>query len=195
MKREWTDKSLIETLRSKNDQEVNEAFKYLFRNYFPSIRNYITTNHGTIDDAEDIFQDGLIVLYKKVRDENFELTSALKTYVYSICKYIWFNRVRKKKEVELEEGTDFPLPDQDQLTMLIKTEAGELIADLFGELGEECKNLLTLFYYERRKMKDIAQQLSLASEQVAKNRKSRCLKKLRALVMQSTHYQDILRSS
>lgn len=195
MKREWTDESLIKTLRSKNDQEVNEAFKHLFRDYFPSIKNYITANNGTIDDAEDIFQDGLIVLYKKVRNENFELTSALKTYVYSICKYIWFNRVRKKKEVELEEGADFLLPDEDQLTILIKTEAGELIADLFGELGEECKNLLILFYYKRKKMKEIAQQLQLVSEQVAKNRKSRCLKKLREKVMESPYYQDILRSS
>ncbi|MEM9821270.1 MAG: sigma-70 family RNA polymerase sigma factor [Bacteroidota bacterium] len=192
---EWTDESLIKSLRSNNDLEVNAAFKFLFREYFPSIKNYILSHRGTVKDAEDIFQDGLIVLYKKVRNEDFELTSALKTYVYSICKYIWYNRVRKKKEVELEEGTDFILPDEDQLTILIKSEAGELIADLFGELGEECKKLLVLFYYDRQKMKAIAQQLNLVSEQVAKNRKSRCLKKLREMVMQSTHYQDLFRSA
>lgn len=193
--REWTDKSLIAQLKSADDQEVNKAFKILFQEYYQSIKHFILSNNGTVNDAEDIFQDGLIVFYKKVRSGKLELTCSLKTYLYSICKYLWFNKIRKKKEFDLDGDEDFVLIEESQLETLIKTETGELVADLFGELGEECKSVLVLYYYEQLKMREIAQRMQLASEQVAKNKKSKCMKKLRTIVLESSFYQELLRSS
>ncbi len=192
---EWTEESLIDQLKSADDLVVNQAFKLLFREYYPTIKSFILSNNGTVRDAEDIFQDSLIIFYKKIRSGQLELTCALKTYIYSICKYLWFNKIRKKKELELEEGEDFILIEESHLEVLMKTERGELVADLFGRLGTECQSILILFYYEHRRMKEIAKELKLVSEQVAKNKKSKCMKKLKAIVLESPFYQKLLKSS
>ena len=44
-------------------------------------------NNGNEDDAKDIFQESIIVLYEKVKAGKFELSSKLKTFIYSVCSF------------------------------------------------------------------------------------------------------------
>ena len=69
------------------------------------LKRYVLKNSGDKDDAKDVFQNTLIVFYKKVLIENFELSSKISTYLFSIAKNLWLKKLRdeKFKRIKLEE--------------------------------------------------------------------------------------------
>jgi DNA-directed RNA polymerase specialized sigma24 family protein len=67
-----------------NDSE--NILKRVYVAYFPMVLQLIINNNGTADDAKDIYQEAIIVLYNKVKSGKFELSSKLKTFLYSVCR-------------------------------------------------------------------------------------------------------------
>src|SRR5687767_7786745 len=82
-------------LQLKNGDST--SFKQLYKTYFPSVALYVKQNMGNTADAEDLFQEAILVLVQKVRQPEFALTSSLKTYLYAIAKNLWLKRLRDNK--------------------------------------------------------------------------------------------------
>jgi RNA polymerase sigma factor (sigma-70 family) len=163
-----TDKDIIEQLRLN---KYSVALKGLY-NVFPLVKKHIKANSGTGSDAEDILQDALVILCKKVQAENFLLTAPLKNYLFAIAKNCWLQELRQRKKLPVGES-----PGE-----IIQTETGEepgfiLAKAAFDLLGEKCRQLLILFYFKKESFKKIATQLSFSDEKTAKNQKYRCLQK------------------
>jgi RNA polymerase sigma factor (sigma-70 family) len=163
-----TDQQIIEHL--KNDRYSN-ALKGLY-NSLPVVKSYILENNGTPDDAMDIFQDALVILYKKVRQPDFKLSTNLKHYLLSIAKNCWFYELRQRKK--LPQG---PGPSDIAETVTSEEDEFMLANRAFNLLGKKCKQLLILFYFKKQSFKEIAASLSFSNENVAKNQKYRCLQK------------------
>ena len=62
-----SDHNILNRLKS----EEGASFELLYEFYFPSIAAYIKLNSGNYEDAEDIFQETIIVLLHKVRQPDF----------------------------------------------------------------------------------------------------------------------------
>ncbi|HET6996503.1 MAG TPA: sigma factor, partial [Chitinophagaceae bacterium] len=72
-------------------------------------RKIVVSNGGNAQDAEDIFQEALIIVCRKVKDPGFQLTAQLSTYLYSVSRFLWKDELRKRKSfapVNLESGLD-----------------------------------------------------------------------------------------
>ena len=193
--RKYSDQELIQLLASANNKDNDQALRYMYIHYFDLIQELVLKNSGTAENVADIFQDGLIAIYNKAKDPQFKLTSSLATYLYTICRNLWFKQIRaEKREVKLED-TALQIADDQELNLqaLIRTERGELIADLMEQMGEDCKNILLYFYYEQLRMKEIVKRMNLSGEAVAKNKKANCMKRLRKKVMESPLYKSILK--
>ena len=76
------------------------------------------------------------------------------------------------------------------MNVLEKGERSEIIANLIEKMGEECRQLLLYFYFDRFRMKRIMELMGFSSEQVTKNKKSRCMKKLRAMAEEDVIFKD-----
>ena len=85
------EKQLLEGL-ALNDGTVIEA---IYRDNYPMIQAFILNNNGNSDEARDIFQEAMIVIYEKALSGNFELNCLLKTYIYSVCRRIWLKRLQQ----------------------------------------------------------------------------------------------------
>jgi len=181
------DQNIIERIRSDSRSIKNRALEELYISYYPIIKNYINKNSGNDIEAEDIFQDAVIVLYTKVRQEDFELSCALKTFIYSICRNLWLNRLKTKGKI-LSLSEDFKETEiqAEDLEILDPNTKHKKIRALFDHIDEKCKNVLYNFYFHRMSMQAIANDMGFANAQVAKNKKSRCLKKLKNLVFNKT---------
>ena len=80
--------------------------------------------------------------------------------------------------------------EQPAVTADVAMEMGQTKVDLMKvieELGENCKKILLLFYFENRSMKEIVAHLPYENEQVVRNKKSKCLKKLEQLITNDTN--------
>lgn len=189
----WSDEEIIFCLQGEGEKR-DLALKQLYTQLYPFIRSYIQKNNGTDEDAADVFQDAIIVFYEKVRLHQFKLSSSIRTYMYSVCKHLWLNKLRaQKKVIGLTDESEIITIDPLSLSVIGSNERNEYLMYLLESLGKDCKKILVLYYYERLKMKEIAHLMNFANDQVAKNKKSSCLKKLKSIVSGSPRLKDILK--
>ncbi len=163
-----TDQKIIEHLRNN---KYSMALKGLY-DLLPAVNRYIKTNSGSADDARDIFQDALVVLYKKVQSGDLILTVPLKVYLLAIAKNCWLQELRLRKKIPTV------VVAYDVAETSVDDEPGFIAATAaFNLLGEKCKQLLILFYFKKQSFRQIAAVLSFSNEKIAKNQKYRCLQK------------------
>lgn len=163
-----TDTEIIDQLKK---DKFSKAIKGLY-SVLPSVKQYIKANNGSGEDAKDVFQDALVVLYKNVQAGEFVLSVTLKTYLMAVVKNCWLRELRKRKKLPPGEA---PVDIADTLP---KEEPGFSNAKAaFNLLGEKCRQLLILFYFKKKSFKEIAMALSFSDERVAKNQKYRCMEK------------------
>ena len=58
----YSDEAIIEGLRLRKENII----KFVYREFFPMARHLIVHNSGTDQDAEDVFQDALVIVYKRI---------------------------------------------------------------------------------------------------------------------------------
>jgi RNA polymerase sigma factor (sigma-70 family) len=181
------DEMLIQYLQQGDSHEVDDTLSYLHRKVYAMTERFVIKYKGTSPDAEDIFQDGMVALYKIARLGKLAPGTNVEAYLFSICKNLWFKQLRKRHEtVELSAELN-AVPELDGLPLysLLSDEKQNAFAKLIGLFGADCKTVLVAFYYDKLRMTKIAELLGYANEQVAKNKKAECMKKLKTLLNDS----------
>ncbi len=180
------DLQLLERLRNSD----KDALVLLYKNHHVMIRQYVLKNSGSLEDAEDLLQDALVVLWQKVQQGNFTLSSKLSTFIMAVCKNLWLKRLSKNSRIEPEE---FILP---HLHKVHEEHAENMdfkhLQKALDEIGDTCKQVLLLFYFEGRDMEHIARQMQFANADTAKAKKYQCFKKLETLVKSRFEKSDFI---
>lgn len=182
-KESFTDAELVDSLVQNNNSDA--AIRFLYREHFELLSRYVLNNSGSEQDAEDIFQEVIIAFVNLAKAGKFRGESTIKTFLFSLNKNIWLNELKRRGRAMAREEKYERLNEQSSLTADQSMELRQSKADLskvMDELGENCKKILLLFYYENRSMKEIVKFLPYENEQVVRNKKSKCLKKLEQLV-------------
>ncbi len=165
----------LKTIGYLKEGKINLAMKSLYK-VFPSIKTYITKNSGSKEDAEDIFQESIFILYEKVQKENMNFNQGIHAYLMTISKNLWYNQLRK-----IKKGNELNFEPSDEIEDLeLEDKKYNLSEKAFKSLGEKCQELLLLFYYYKKSMQEIAKKLDFSNEKVAKNQKYKCLEKAKA---------------
>jgi RNA polymerase sigma factor (sigma-70 family) len=178
----YSDQKLLEGLKEKR----TDCIRYMYREYFPLIRSIVFKNSGTIQDVEDIFQDGLIVLYQKARNGDLQLSCSLKTFFFSVCQNLWFARLDRKWRLLYQDNIihepSVPYEPEDggrEEETIVKTRICQMH---FLSLPEDCQRVLKLFI-DRVPLKVIADLMGFKNESYAKTRKYMCKKMLRKRIL------------
>ena len=179
MKSELTEQALLSGL-TNNDQK---AIEYIYKMNFPVIQSLVVSNNGTYDDARDIFQEAMIVLYENTRSESFVLTCQIKTYVYSICKRLWLKRLQYNNRFTTQvDSLEETVPVEEDIENQEKRNADFVIMDrAMGSLGEPCKGLLEAYYLQKKSMQAIADSFGYTNAENAKTQKYKCLVRLKKI--------------
>ncbi len=180
--KKYDTQSLITSIL-KGGREEEKAISFLIDENYGKIKTLILQRNGSEPDAEDIFQEALSVLILNIRKGSFKGDSTIHTYLYAICKGMWYKRFRKySKESEYQSG--MIVHDVDESTpevSVFELEQKQLLHQLFDRLRDKCKELL-LFWGMSYAMDEIAEKLEFSNAQVAMNKKNKCLKQLRKLM-------------
>jgi RNA polymerase sigma factor (sigma-70 family) len=163
----------------------------LYKANLSMVRNYITKNNGAAEDAEDLLQDALVVLWQNVRKTDFVLSSKISTYIMAVVKNLWLKQLSKNGRMTGEENilpqAHSVLPDHGkEMDMKHLSKAME-------ELGENCRQLLLMFYFDGHNMETIARNLNFANADTAKAKKYQCFKKLEQIVKSRFSMSDFLK--
>lgn len=173
-------------------QENDRAgLQRLYQDFLPRISGLIRNNGGNTEDAQDVFQEAMLVLFRKTREPNFKLTSGFYTLLYGICRNLWGNRLQKKSGNEVSLPEDYKYKADPGLEALIaQQEENQLFWDAFQRLGQDCQQLLQLFF-AKVKMAEIANRMEYSSVGYAKKRKYQCKEQLVKLVKADARYAEL----
>lgn len=176
-----SDQELISAVRGGDEK----ALKLIYSRHWPMVLRFVKLNNGDDDEAEEVFQEGMITFYEKIREKDFMLSCSLKTYLYSVCRFKWMNQLRKRKDiVDIESYSgDFPDHEEDQE----EPASPEAIKQKVLTLGEPCLSLLIGFYYDELSLEQLASSMSYANANVAKQQKFRCLERLKKMFSGRSH--------
>jgi RNA polymerase sigma factor (sigma-70 family) len=186
VKPELIDNDLLKGLAEGDRKSI----ELIYKSHFNMIQTLVINNSGSIDDARDIFQEALVVLYEKVRMGSFELNCQLKTYLYSVCKRLWLKRLQQSSRyVAADMEVESTVSVEEDITVHEKRDADyELMNKAIGSLGEPCKSLLEAYYINKMNMQDIASQFGYTNADNAKNQKYKCLMRLKKIFF--TQYKN-----
>jgi len=175
----------------KNDRA---EIKKMYLEMLPSIEALVTRNSGNAEDARDVLQDGLIIIFEKIARPDFELTSSFKTYLVAVCRFVWLKKLRKKGAEPITTQVEMELKEDAQVERtLVEEERLKLFRQYFNQLGDECKKVLNLFF-NGKSMREIAEATGY-TENFAKTKKYQCKKKLFAQVQKDKKYKELIYSN
>jgi len=177
LKSEINEKELLEGL-ARSDRKAVET---IYKENYNMVQALIINNNGSADDAKDVFQEAMIVLYEKVRSENFELSCQIRTYVYSVSRRLWLKRLQQINRYQPDmEGAGETVAVEEELEVheRLDTEFA-LIEKGLSSLGEPCKSLLEAYYLQKRSMSEIAAAFGYTNADNAKTQKYKCLMRLK----------------
>lgn len=186
----YTDEEFVAAIRRDDDR----ALAQLYRLHFPMISHYVLQNSGTDDEAKDVYQEGVMVFYEKVRDGSLELSCQIKTYLYAVCRRLWLKRLTEKArfggrlddhEPFLETGAEADLEEAEEHNRRLGT-----MGQALDHLGEPCRSLLEGFYLLDKSMQQLTTEFGYTNADNAKNQKYKCLVRLKKLFF--TQYQELI---
>jgi RNA polymerase sigma factor (sigma-70 family) len=174
------DQVLVDKIREGD----GDALRFLYKKYYPVVLRLITQNSGDEEDAEDIYQEALIVLYEKVKDPNFKLSSSLKTFIYSISRNKWLYKLRQEGTggVSFDDVEDFfDVVDDSQDLDGANIDYENLVGEALQKMDDTCRKLLEYFYFHKLSLDAIAQKLGYNNANTAKAKKNKCMNRARSI--------------
>jgi len=186
VKPQTDEKALLEGLAS-SDKKAVEA---IYRDNYNVIQALVINNNGSADDARDIFQEAMIVLYEKARSGTFELNCQIKTFIYSVSRRLWLKRLQQQNRFSAPGDSMEPVvPVEDELEDHERKDAEfEMMDNAISHLGEPCKSLIEAYYLQKKTMQEIAASFGYTNADNAKNQKYKCLMRLKKIFF--THYKN-----
>ena len=189
--RHYSEKDILDGIYN-GDKDV---LKYVYDEYYPTIQVLIFRNSGKDEDAEDIFQDTLMIIYQKVKNNDLKLECSFKTYFYSISRNLWLQKLDKNK-ISGNPYTDIEnfIELSDEFMYEIFDEENEKIKLLqkhFLNLSEDCIKVLRLFL-TKMPLKEIQEIMGFKTLKYTKTRKFLCKENLKKRIFNDPRYKKYL---
>ena len=186
------DQEIIDSIREGRNQK---ALDYLYKDPLKKVRHYILSNSGNIDDANDIFQDAIVVLFHYIKTNKYNEAYEIDAFIFKVAKNAWIDLARKNKKINTTiEINDLVLENSDnQLTQLLKSEKLDVFNKLFQQLEANCQELLKLTLFDKKSMREIKEIMGFKHETVAKSQHYRCKQYFSKLLFADKNALSILR--
>lgn len=173
-------------LRFKNNDP--EILRSIYESTFPKVKIHVLKNNGSEALAKDIFQEAFIACWKNIKEDKFSENGNIEAYLYTIAKNKWIDFLRSQTYKKTVSDTDIvklhPSSDEASYYDNVENEKKQkAMHTALQQLGKECKNVLKLFYFERKPMEEISKELGIGAASV-RNKKYRCMEKLRTLTIE-----------
>ena len=163
----------------------------IYQENFIFVKKFVLQNKGGVADAEDIFQKALLQITVRYKKEKFKINTSFNAYLYTVCKNLWRRELNKtKKKVTSSEVVELVSEERDSSLAYLELKRQELFVEKLGEISENCKKILTLFF-AKTPYAEIVESTDYSSETVVRQRVFKCKKKLTELIKKDIKYNSL----
>jgi RNA polymerase sigma factor (sigma-70 family) len=173
---------ILQEIASGNSKGLN----WVYKTCFDTTKKMVLKLGGDEDEAWDIFQDAVTILYDKCSSaEGVELNCRIRTYITAIAKNLWSKRFKQKIATVLPEEWDEAVDTgaEDLQNFLQKEDDLRKLHNALEKLGSPCNELLQSFYFSKKSMQEIAAIFGYTNTDNAKTQKYKCLNRLKKLFL------------
>lgn len=184
----YSDREIIDGFR----QHSPDVIRYIYNACYSSVSNYVIKNHGESKDVEDIFQEGLIQMYKKIENNQIDIKKNFFSYFYGVCKHLWLTELRKRKIKKIPISDCEICSEEENIIEENSThdEKQILFKYYFKKLTTKCQSILKLFV-SGLSIAEITKSLGYSSEEYTRSRKYACKKTLIEKITKNPMFNDI----
>ena len=183
------DQIYIDGLANNDSAVINSIYK----KFVPKVIHYIKTNSGNEDQAQDVVQEVLVVLFNQAKESKLNLTSPFDAYFFLLCKRRWLNELKKSSNQGVTISDDYTSINESEEKMAEQTELFEqkqqLFDAMFLKLGDKCQELLKLSF-ATKSMEEVAEKLNVTYGYVRK-KKSLCVGQLTEWIQETNSYKNL----
>jgi len=177
--------SLLERL----EQGDREVLVELYRENERMIKKYVLENNGDTQDAEDLLQEALVVLWQNARKPDFKLEAKASTYLFAVVRNLWLKQLdKRKRNTKLEDSHEQTKKTEDKHATFDLA----LVRKELNSMGDLCRKILLMYFFDGYDMKTIAEANNLSNANTAKSKKYQCLKELTNQVKSQYQKSDFL---
>ena len=182
-----SDLSLLNGLMKGDGPSIDSIYAACYN----QVRIMIKDHKGSTEDAKDVFQDAMLVLYRRLHEGDFNLTCKLSSYLQVVSRNLWRSRTRRTPMVALSEKVEKEtvLLDESVIEEMINNDKRGLLYKHFDNLERGCKKILELFFLKVR-MAEIARRIN-STEAYVKKRKFICKSRLIEAIKSDPMYQEL----
>lgn len=175
-----TDELLFAGLKNSDDR----AYACLYAQTFRSFAHYVQTNQGSMEHAQDAFQQGMAEFYVAVKSGRYQLSPSarLKSVLFEFCKRKWINELQSARhrhtqplDVYVDRSDDDPTD-----ALMTFSENVSKVNQLLQRMGENCQRVIDLFYIQGKPLVEIAQIMNY-TPQTARTKRYECTEQLKKL--------------
>jgi RNA polymerase sigma factor (sigma-70 family) len=176
-----THAALIQAIKNKE----YKAFTHLYDTCWNIVIFSIMKKGGAEVEAQDMFQEGIIILFEKYHKDNYNPKYPAENYLIGICLRKW---KKENKGRMNRKGYAFA-----QIRPILSTDnpLHKIFRDSFSKLNPKCQEIIALRYYTDYSYEEIAQKNQQYDEMTLKNNKYRCMKELKSLVSKSIDINSV----
>lgn len=186
------DHKYIEALKDNNTPLIEE----IYEKWYKEVVQYVTKNNGSVQDADDLFQESLMAIVRRVRKKDFSLKVPFGGYFYFIYKNKWIDKLRKNKKLRvIKEDDERYTHEVDSKSIAHSTndsdERYQLYLLCFEQLSEACQKVLRL-NLQGISNKEVMKQMGFATVNSTNQRIHRCRGKLQILIKNHPRYKRLM---
>jgi RNA polymerase sigma factor (sigma-70 family) len=170
-----------------------DTLRYLYKDLYPEVLNFIISHKGSREDAQDIFQDAMVLLFLKTRSDIPELTCSFRTYFFSVVKFLWYNEFRRRNRFAASPAAPDELPDihSDIFEAFLLMEKRKLVMQHFDAMPPECRKIIRM-HLDGISFERIAAVMGYNSVQYTRNRKLVCKEKLVRSIWNNSRFKELI---
>jgi RNA polymerase sigma factor (sigma-70 family) len=183
------DQMYIEGL-ANNDSAI---ISLIYKKFVPKVVHYIRNNSGDEDQAQDVIQEVMLLLFNQAKAKQLQLTCPFDAYFFLLCKRKWLNELKKTSNKGVTIKDDMASIKESADEMVLQTELfdekQQLYDLMFEKLGDKCKELLKLSF-TLKSMEEVAEKLLVTYGYVRK-KKSLCIGQLTQWIQETNRFKSL----
>jgi RNA polymerase sigma factor (sigma-70 family) len=183
---QFSDEQIIKGIK-ESDKSVLD---WLYRNQFVRIRRFIFQRGGDIGIAKDVFQEALLIIFTKIRNEDLHLTCSFSTYLFAVCRNLWFHELRMRRKLSAGGGSNDNMVEESEPASEILAELKKLVKHHFSQLSKDCQKVLEM-HFNRKSLAEIREVMGYKDVKYASDRKYRCKQYLFDRITNDPKYKKI----
>jgi RNA polymerase sigma factor (sigma-70 family) len=183
-----------------SNREITQGLKtqdkkvllYIYENFFPYIESMVLGYRGNHEDAKDLFQECLLIIYQQLKKGSLIIKSDFFSYLKAIAKYLWQKEI-KRRNIELSlplESDDIFASEDNFESAYLEMERKKLLLSFFRELNSECRQIIRLII-RGNSLEEVTGIMGYSSIQYTSNRRYKCKLNLIKKIWASPKYHEL----